>query len=314
MSSKRQRLHIRIDVARYIVERDTKKFKPCQEEEDIEVESREDSGSLSSINSDSNLDELTNSLSAESCGCRESDIEEYSPSITSNVGLDAKESVNRFTTDRGSGEFNVESEDPEPVMDDSDALDISNEECCSTDNSDYEMTITREYEFSDKTDLEEEEDTSSLDRDSADELGVNELFAGATVSNEEFSIAMLTLFQKHNLTYSTMTDVLKLFTQILPSPNAVPPTNFVLMNKFMDYKANIATHRCCGHCTSLLPADGFCSQMESQSYVNIKEFSFIQLHLDKQLNRFFSGSYTYVHAYTCRCGFHYNIIIAVSNM
>lgn len=45
------------------------------------------------------------------------------------------------------------------------------------------------------------------------------LFPGSRISSADFNIAFMSLAQRHNLTYSSQTDILKFLSIILPSPN-----------------------------------------------------------------------------------------------
>ena len=126
------------------------------------------------------------------------------------------------------------------------------------------------------------------------------LFNEATISTTEFSIAMLSIFYKHSLTYSSLTDILKLLAQVLPCPNSIPQSNYVLMNKLVDYNINVNIHYCCGFCMQLLTAGNSCSQADCQLQSNFPKFSFVEVRLDKQLERMFSGIvtlYIYIYSY-----------------
>lgn len=114
-----------------------------------------------------------------------------------------------------------------------------------------------------------------------------DLFSGALISSEEFCIALLSIFHKHDLTYSCITDLLKLFAYSLPSPNTLPPTQYALMKKFVDFDTSTIIHYCCGFCTRPLLSSGLkCSRQECQS---ASESSFIEVRLDRQIQCLFSG-------------------------
>lgn len=115
-----------------------------------------------------------------------------------------------------------------------------------------------------------------------------ELFSGSSVTKEELSVALLSLFHKHSMTYMCVTEVLKLFSQVLPSTNLLPRTLHMLMSKFVHYDSDTATHHCCGYCTQPLSPGSQCSRLECRS-ADIGESSFIEVYLDKQLLRLFSG-------------------------
>ena len=65
------------------------------------------------------------------------------------------------------------------------------------------------------------------------------LFPGASVSTDEFSVLLLSIFLKHDMSYQCVTDVLKLFQCTLLSLNLIPLTHHRLMEKFMKFDKHI---------------------------------------------------------------------------
>ena len=61
------------------------------------------------------------------------------------------------------------------------------------------------------------------------------LYPEAQLSTKEFDVAFMSLVQRHNLTYSSQTDVLKLFSIVLPSPSIIPTSsvNFLTMEMML---------------------------------------------------------------------------------
>ena len=113
------------------------------------------------------------------------------------------------------------------------------------------------------------------------------IYNGSTVSRQEFSVALLSLFQKHNLTYDALSDTLKLFKHILPAPTTLPSTYHTLMKEFVCYDDHTVLHRCCACCTQLLSADDDgCSKEECRDF---GEATFLEICLDKQLKERFMG-------------------------
>lgn len=114
------------------------------------------------------------------------------------------------------------------------------------------------------------------------------LFSGSKISAQHFNVALLSIMLKHNMTYSCVLDQLKLLSCSLPSPNAVPPTLFKLMNKFVQYNKCIEIHTCCSYCTrSLSVSEGSsCEQAECISAGSLKS-TFIEVSLEKQLQILF---------------------------
>lgn len=119
-------------------------------------------------------------------------------------------------------------------------------------------------------------------------------------SNDSYSVALLSMVCKHNMTDSCTADMLKLFAQMLPEPNPLPPSLFLLLNKFVSYDQETVLHRCCGFCNTLLPMDTSCQATECLS-AGVQESSFIEIRLDKQLQTLFSGSkYMFVYRHPHR--------------
>ena len=117
------------------------------------------------------------------------------------------------------------------------------------------------------------------------------LFPAVQFSNHEFSVALLSIFQKHSLTYSAVEDLLKLFHCVLPTPSTLPTSQHMLFKEFISYDTNTILHRCCGSCCQLL-SSGKCSRRECQAS-NIKEATFVEVIIDPQLKERFMGK-TYI--------------------
>ena len=113
------------------------------------------------------------------------------------------------------------------------------------------------------------------------------LFPGAQFSNHEFSVALLSIFQKHSLTYSAVEDLLKLFQCVLPTPSALPTSQHMLLKEFISYDTDTILYRCCGSCCQLL-SSGKCSHRECQAS-SIKEATFVEVMIDAQLKERFMG-------------------------
>ena len=63
------------------------------------------------------------------------------------------------------------------------------------------------------------------------------LFPESVIRSEDFNTAFLSLVQRHNLTYSSQSDILKLLSIVLPSsPSNIPSSAHVLYKKFTNYK------------------------------------------------------------------------------
>ena len=115
------------------------------------------------------------------------------------------------------------------------------------------------------------------------------LCSQATMSQHEFLISFLSIFNQHCLTYSCAADFLKLFSQVLPVPNSVPQTPQTLLKKFVNYEASTIMHQCCGYCTMPLIDGKSCPQTECKS-MSAANSAFVEVRLDKQIQKLFSGT------------------------
>ena len=124
------------------------------------------------------------------------------------------------------------------------------------------------------------------------EQGVRRLlYPGAQLSSHEFSVALMSVYQKHNLTYSALEDILKLFQCVLSSPNALPTSQHMVLKEFVTYDAETIIHRCCDTCCQLLP-DGSCTRRECRAS-GAKEATFVEVAIDAQLKERFMGKSLY---------------------
>ena len=105
---------------------------------------------------------------------------------------------------------------------------------------------------------------SGEDTDQANSM-VPDLFSGSNLSGHQFSVALLSIMHKHSVTNSCVEDLLSLLSNSFPSPNAIPPTHFLLTNKFGKYDHHITKHNCCSYCTQLLPTGLSCTRAECQA-------------------------------------------------
>ena len=116
------------------------------------------------------------------------------------------------------------------------------------------------------------------------------LYSGSSITNHDFSVALLSISHKHSLTNSSIVDVLNLFSQALPAglPNQLPKSHHMLMKNFVNYNESIIVHRCCGYCSRLLSSNSSCEIPECRM-AHAAESSFIQVLISKQLQTLFSG-------------------------
>ena len=116
----------------------------------------------------------------------------------------------------------------------------------------------------------------------------SKLYRNSNISQHEFTVAFLSMFHQHSLTYSCGSDVLRFLNQVLPSPNLVLQSPFSLIEQLIKYNDATTTHRCCGYCAQLLHDKSTCTRNECRS-ASLPDSSFIEVHLDKQLQKYFSG-------------------------
>ena len=157
------------------------------------------------------------------------------------------------------------------------------ESSLSSLDQEHDCSLDETTSFSELSDEERELEGSQSTR--------KMLFPGAQFSNHEFSVALLSIFQKHSLTYSAVEDLLKLFHCVLPIPSALPTSQHMLLKEFVSYDTNTILHRCCGSCCQLLPS-GKCSRRECQAS-SIKEATFVEVMIDAQLKKRFLGKSFY---------------------
>lgn len=112
------------------------------------------------------------------------------------------------------------------------------------------------------------------------------LFPQAHVLTEGFEVAFMSLVQRHNLTYVSQSDLLRLFSIVLPPPNMVPPSSHVLIGKFINYKKDAITSYCCGSCLSVIQKDTPCVNSQC-SNKGAQRAVFVRISLAMQLKERF---------------------------
>ena len=118
---------------------------------------------------------------------------------------------------------------------------------------------------------------------------IKRIFAGSPVSEEEFSVTLMSVFQRHRLTYACQSDLLQLLSMFLPSPNGVPPSVHVLNKQYLDLNKDTITHRCCGKCMELLPITTKCTKPECIT-AKLPDVLLLEIPLQMQLMDRFKGT------------------------
>ena len=165
-----------------------------------------------------------------------------------------------------------------------------------SDNLDSEDDYLDSY-LSDEADFSdlESDQSSSEERNPTQLVSVDEptpdhvpLYSGSHISYPDFNVAFLSLAQRHNLTYVSQTDILRLFSIVLPAPNTVPSSCHTLVNKFANLKSDTKIHHYCGCCTRLLNTGTLCDCCTKEP-----RSTFITISLYKQLAERFKGMCKY---------------------
>ena len=108
-----------------------------------------------------------------------------------------------------------------------------------------------------------------------------QLYLDSQIGVHEFHVAFMSLCQRHNLTYASQSDILKLMSMVIPTPNKVLSSAHSLKNKFVRYEAETIVRRFCGHCMEPLQGS-HCAKPEC-TRVMAPCATFVQLPLDLQL-------------------------------
>lgn len=74
------------------------------------------------------------------------------------------------------------------------------------------------------------------------------LFLDSEIGTHEFHVAFMSLCQHHNLTYSSQSDILKLISMVIPTPNNVLSSAHVLRSRCVKNEEETVVHHFCGHC------------------------------------------------------------------
>ena len=116
------------------------------------------------------------------------------------------------------------------------------------------------------------------------------LFPQSHISSVDFNIAFMSLVQRHNLTYSSQTDILRLVSMVLPTPNTVPSSSGVLITKFANFNREAIVQHYCGSCTSIIDTGSSCTRPLC-SRVQERHAVFIRIPLTAQLTERFQGTF-----------------------
>lgn len=99
-------------------------------------------------------------------------------------------------------------------------------------------------------------------------------------------IALLSIMDKHSLSYACVEDILRLMSASIP--NFTSSSLHVLLKQYVEPKDRMTVHQCCGNCCKLLQPGACCTMLECiESRLPVS--SFIEVQLDYQIQLLFTG-------------------------
>ena len=116
------------------------------------------------------------------------------------------------------------------------------------------------------------------------------LFENSRISSHHFRVMFMSIAQKHNLTISSQSDILRFLNLTMPAPNRVPSSFRTVETGFVNYKAETIIHRYCGKCLGLLTCPGSSCSKEACALSTMQQDAvFVELPLANQLKERFEG-------------------------
>ena len=115
------------------------------------------------------------------------------------------------------------------------------------------------------------------------------LFKDSLLSANAFDVAFMSVAQRHNLTYASQSDILKLISLVAPVPNHVPSSAQTLRKKFVSYGKETIVHHFCGHCSDALVQGLTCTKQACISAM-VPVSTLVEVPLDMQLKARFEGT------------------------
>ena len=145
-----------------------------------------------------------------------------------------------------------------------------------------EIQSSSECDLSDTADILDEQQLNSSSSGSAP------LYQHSCISSSDFNVTFLSLAQRHNLTYSSRTDILQLFSIVLPTPHVVPSSSNMLINKFANFRTETTVQHFCGSCTQPLSRGASCT---SRGCLGSREQCavFVRIPIATQISERFQG-------------------------
>ena len=115
------------------------------------------------------------------------------------------------------------------------------------------------------------------------------------VSEDHAFVALMSIANKHKLTYTSLTDIMKLISGLFPVPNVFLHSNLNQLNKYVNISEVVIKHSCCVSCMDLLAPGAVTATCERHECTitgnqGLKEASFYEISIEKQLNEHFKGT------------------------
>lgn len=114
------------------------------------------------------------------------------------------------------------------------------------------------------------------------------LYWDSCVTDNCFNTVFLSLAQRHNFTYASQNDILKLFSILLPPPARVPSSAYVLNRQLANFEKDTVVKQFCGSCSRPLEPATSCTQPKCIQ-AQLPRAVFVQVPLSMQLTERFEG-------------------------
>ena len=135
------------------------------------------------------------------------------------------------------------------------------------------------------------EDDSDQSSSNADgyicNLPTEPLFPNSVFTEYQFNVSMASVAQRHNMSYSCMTDVLRLISLYLPSPNSAPQSAKTLLSQFVDTK-RLPVSQMLWCLYAIAKSMETCDQ-DTCKTEDVPNSKFVEVPLDRQLQQRFKG-------------------------
>ena len=114
------------------------------------------------------------------------------------------------------------------------------------------------------------------------------LYPNSAITDDNFSTVFLSLAQRHNLTYASQSDLLKMLSLLLPSPSTISSSSHMLLSKYVSLKVDTIVQHYCGSCSTPIESGYSCGQPQC-TRAQLPRGIFIRIPLTMQLKERFEG-------------------------